>query len=1107
MSHYLKYIIILAVLLIPNISSAYTCGMTTSGGDRAWATAATWFDCGGGVPGTNDDVIATSTSGASTIAANITVKSLDMTGYANTLTHNASVTLTISGGAGSVFKLASGMTYNVPATSAAINFTGTTATTTITTAGKLLPDTTFDGVGGGWKLLDSINTSKGSNGGILSLTKGSLDTNGQTIIVGYFYSSNSNTRLITLGASNITVSITWNFNINSNLTFYADTSTITLGGANFYGGGKTYNNVIFTKDGGLQITQANTFANLTRNGSAVKTETITLNNNQTITNTFTVNGASSTSRVLITSGTLGTPYTINAANVSVSNVDFRDIIGAGAGNWNLAAITGLSGDAGGNSGITFTTATTTYWVHGSTASENWSDSSNWAWGSGLAGGTGRVPLPQDDVRFDANSFGATGKTVTLDMPRAARNIDWTGATNNPTWTFSVANSIYGSLTLISGMTFNSNYQLTYFSGRAAGMPVGGWTLTSAGKNFLSQIDIFMVGGTLTLQDAFSQSYSRFYIEYGTLDANDFNVTVVTGQFTTGTIIMGSGTWTANGDGNVWNVTSGFTVTPETSTVIISNTTAVGKTFIGGSKTYNNVIFSGDNIGVEGANTFNTMAVNNGGLANGLILPTGVSTTTVTNLTTNANSTGSRAIIKSATAGTIAGLKTTLSSNICVDYMSIQDINAYSTGSGKFFAGLHSLNVSGNNGWVWSVGCGNPNYGTRTSSSTPNVKITSSAAAAGAPGWYGAGWNYRKKISINYRKVATTTGPNITNFPMLVSVTDSNLKFTSNGGKVASSTGGDIVFTSGNGTTALNYEIEKYASTTGELVAWVQIPFLSSTSTTPIYMYLGNASAPDVPASTAQNTWDANFKGVWHLPNGTSLTANDSTSNANNFTTIGSGATATSGKSDGAASFLNNDPIYNGYLNRVGFNNPPSSYMTLCTWVKTTSASRHLFTINRDMDNYANEGGLDIDANKKMFFWDYRGPYGFQTISNNTVVSDNTWHYICFVKSTTNGTYYFDGVNDGVTTAAVDVAYGNGYSYTIGGDMRSGAVPGSLNGVVDEFRISATARSADWILTEYRNQSSPSSFYGYGGLETQTGRVDNSGAVVPVMKIKGGVKFR
>ena len=37
----------------------------------------------------------------------------------------------------------------------------------------------------------------------------------------------------------------------------------------------------------------------------------------------------------------------------------------------------------------------------------------------------------------------------------------------------------------------------------------------------------------------------------------------------------------------------------------------------------------------------------------------------------------------------------------------------------------------------------------------------------------------------------------------------------------------------------------------------------------------------------------------------------------------------------------------------------------------------------------------------------------------------------------------------------------------------------FNGSLDEVRISNTVRSADWIATEYNNQSSPSAFYTIG----------------------------
>ena len=37
-------------------------------------------------------------------------------------------------------------------------------------------------------------------------------------------------------------------------------------------------------------------------------------------------------------------------------------------------------------------------------------------------------------------------------------------------------------------------------------------------------------------------------------------------------------------------------------------------------------------------------------------------------------------------------------------------------------------------------------------------------------------------------------------------------------------------------------------------------------------------------------------------------------------------------------------------------------------------------------------------------------------------------------------------------------------------------PGIWNGLIDEVRVSSTARSADWVATEYSNQSSPGTFY-------------------------------
>ncbi|MCC6862103.1 MAG: hypothetical protein IT158_26255, partial [Bryobacterales bacterium] len=53
----------------------------------------------------------------------------------------------------------------------------------------------------------------------------------------------------------------------------------------------------------------------------------------------------------------------------------------------------------------------------------------------------------------------------------------------------------------------------------------------------------------------------------------------------------------------------------------------------------------------------------------------------------------------------------------------------------------------------------------------------------------------------------------------------------------------------------------------------------------------------------------------------------------------------------------------------------------------------------------------------------------------------------------------------------------GFNLTIGGSFDP-----SFLGLIDEVRISAAARSQDWIVTEFRNQGTPGTFYSVGPQE-------------------------
>ena len=93
----------------------------------------------------------------------------------------------------------------------------------------------------------------------------------------------------------------------------------------------------------------------------------------------------------------------------------------------------------------------------------------------------------------------------------------------------------------------------------------------------------------------------------------------------------------------------------------------------------------------------------------------------------------------------------------------------------------------------------------------------------------------------------------------------------------------------------------------------------------------------------------------------------------------------------------------------------------------------------------------------------------------------TWSHVAvtLAGSPTQGqaTIYVDGVPSGTGSGgsggtvddSAQIAYLANATY---GDQASAP----LNGSEDEFRISNVIRSADWIATEYNNQSSPSTFY-------------------------------
>ncbi len=593
-------------------------------GGGNWSSSATWTP--GSVPAAGDSVIVHAASGQLTIDVTTNaIASIDFTTYTGTLTINAGVALTLGGGVAGNFTLVSGMTVTlVNAATSAIAFTHTTTGCLVTTGGKTLGNVTFNGAAGGWTLQDAMTVGTTAS---VTLTAGTLITNGQTCSWGQFVSANSNTRTLTLGASAVTISsnsqAVWQTSTTTGLTVSSNTATLTftgtnielrMGNANWQGASIVISGASSGANGCL-MTTLGTFANFTRSGTAVKTDDIRFSPtgcSLVVTGTLNLSGNSTTNRlnVLTYNGpnaTPGTQQTITAAAVSVINVDFMDIAGAGV----AAPFTGSSiGDCQGNSNITFTTPVTRYAV----VAGNWSSTATWSTSSGGSGGAS-VPLPQDTVNFDTNS--AAG-TYTADMLRISKDLACTGFTGTMSWPDNTTNTVFGNLTLGSGMTLQITGQH-----RLALAGRGTQTITSAGKKIglVAQNDLLAPGGTYTQQDAINFDRARFSVSNGTWNTNGFSVNVdniISNGTATRSVILNTSVITLGGvSTSAWQMTaSGLTFSGANSTIVIASTFAGSHNFSGGGFTYGtiqyNVANSPGTLNIQNNNnTIGTLTVGSG----------------------------------------------------------------------------------------------------------------------------------------------------------------------------------------------------------------------------------------------------------------------------------------------------------------------------------------------------------------------------------------------------------------------------------------------------------------------------------------------------------------
>jgi hypothetical protein len=585
-------------------------------------------------------------------------------------------------------------------------FNATTTGKTVTTNGVAFgAAVTFDGVGGGWTLGSALTATSQT----ITVTNGTFDTSSSgnyAISCNQIASSNSNIRTINLNAS--TISLNSNaavtFTTSTNLTFNAGTSLITCANSSaiINGGGQTFYNVSFTSTAlsAPSIAGINTFNNLfiaSRTTVGSSAFGFRISADQTINGTLTVSaGTAAAYRTAIVSNTIGTTRTLTCASIAaMTDVDFRDITIAGA----HGTLSGTRlGDCKGNSGITFPAAKTVY--YGQTGSANWgaTGSGSWSATSGGALDATQFPLAQDTAIFPAATYPASGSTTTVNSAYNIGTIDMSLRTSNTMTLTNSSNSlsIYGNWINGTGTTISGASALTFF-GRTTQQ------ITSSAKTFTQQIQINNLSGSVTLQDALTQSSTvATLLINGTLDLNGFTYTVGTAfstiagtknlTFNGGTLVCPTASATSFNNANPTN----FTTTAGTGTGTISMTAATAKTFVGGGSTFNCTLNQGGlgALTITGSNTFSNITNT---VQPASILFTAGTTSTFSSFSLSGTA-GNLITIGSVTAAshTLSKASGTVSS----DFLSISRSTA--TGGAGWYAGANSTDGGNNSGWIFTA---------------------------------------------------------------------------------------------------------------------------------------------------------------------------------------------------------------------------------------------------------------------------------------------------------------------------------------------------------------------------------------------------------------------
>jgi hypothetical protein len=294
---------------------------------------------------------------------------------------------------------------------------------------------------------------------------------------------------------------------------------------------------------------------------------------------------------------------------------------------------------------------------------------------------------------------------------------------------------------------------------------------------------------------------------------------------------------------------------------------------------------------------------------------------------------------------------------------------------------------------------------------------------------------------------------------------------------------DLIFTDEN-QNVLNHEIEEYDSSSGKLIAWVNVTFLSSIEDTSIYIYYGNSTCGS--QQSVFETWGSHYRMVQHLNEITGIHS-DSTLYGNNGMYFGN-TQDVSGFIDGADQFIGNfgasggDYIDCGNDSSLNINDA----ITVSAWIKPDDQTQWNHICTKGNGDWGTDPNrvyqLSIETNESIDFIINSDQVNAKATTSYHVPI-GSWSYIVGTYDRNAIRVYVDGEEKAVHSPYTSLINNNSVHLRIAARVidayNEGTPAFAFDGIIDEVRVSDCARSNAWIAAEFNNQHNPDNFYTIG----------------------------